>query len=161
MENKTVLHGQHKKNGAILVNFAGWQMPLHYGSQIQEHHVVRQDSGLFDVSHMLAVDIAGENAIHYLSFLLANNPQRLIPGKALYTCMLNNVGGILDDLIVYQLSEQVYRVVINAGNRLSDLDWMKKQTQHFSSISILERTDLAIIAIQGPHAILKANNAFD
>jgi len=74
MENKTVLHGQHKKNGAILVNFAGWQMPLHYGSQIQEHHVVRQDSGLFDVSHMLAVDIAGENAIHYLSFLLANNP---------------------------------------------------------------------------------------
>jgi len=136
MENKTVLHGQHKKNGAILVNFAGWQMPLHYGSQIQEHHVVRQDSGLFDVSHMLAVDITGENAIHYLSFLLANNPQRLIPGKALYTCMLN------------------------AGNRLSDLDWMKKQAQHFSAISIVERTDLAIIAIQGPHALSKANKAF-
>ena len=83
MENQTVLHRQHKKNGAILVNFAGWQMPLHYGSQIQEHHVVRQDSGLFDVSHMLAVDIAGETAVQYLSFLLANNPQRLIPGRAL------------------------------------------------------------------------------
>lgn len=160
MENKTVLHEQHKKNGAILVNFAGWQMPLHYGSQIQEHHVVRQDSGLFDVSHMLAVDITGENAIHYLSFLLANNPQRLVPGKALYTCMLNNAGGILDDLIAYQLSQQLYRVVINAGNRLSDLDWMKKQAQHFSAISIVERTDLAIIAIQGPHALSKANKAF-
>jgi len=160
MENKTVLHGQHKKNGAILVNFAGWQMPLHYGSQIQEHHVVRQDSGLFDVSHMLAVDIAGENAIHYLSFLLANNPQRLAQGKALYTCMLNNAGGILDDLIVYQLSQQLYRVVINAGNRLSDLEWMKKQAQNYSSLSIVERNDLAIIAIQGPHAISKASKAF-
>ncbi len=161
MENKTVLHGQHKKNGAILVNFAGWQMPLHYGSQIQEHHVVRQDSGLFDVSHMLAVDITGENATDYLSFLLANNPQRLTPGKALYACMLNTEGGILDDLIIYQLSQQQYRVVINAGNRQSDLDWMKKQAQHFSSISLLERTDLAIIAIQGPHAPSKANKAFD
>lgn len=161
MENKTVLHGQHKKNGAILVNFAGWEMPLHYGSQIQEHHVVRQDSGLFDVSHMLAIDIAGENALHYLSFLLANNPQRLIPGKALYTCMLNTDGGILDDLIAYQLSKQLYRVVINAGNRQSDLDWMKKRAQDFHSISIVERTDLAIIAIQGPHAISKASNAFN
>ncbi len=161
MENKTILHGQHKKNGAMLVNFAGWHMPLHYGSQIQEHHVVRQDSGLFDVSHMLAVDITGENAIHYLSFLLANNPQRLIPGKALYTCMLNTDGGILDDLIVYQLSEQLYRVVINAGNRQSDLDWMKKTAQDFTSISILERTDLAIIAIQGPYAITKASPAFN
>lgn len=161
MENKTVLHGQHKKNGAILVNFADWQMPLHYGSQIQEHHVVRQDSGLFDVSHMLAVDITGKNAIHYLSFLLANNPQRLIPGKALYTCMLNHDGGILDDLIVYQLSEYLYRIVINAGNRQSDLDWMKKRAQDFTAIAIVERTDLAIIAIQGPHAITKASKAFN
>lgn len=150
-----------KKNGAILVNFAGWQMPLHYGSQIQEHHVVRQDSGLFDVSHMLAVDISGKNAIHYLSFLLANNPQRLIPGKALYACMLNNSGGILDDLIIYQLAEQLYRVVINAGNRQSNLDWMKKWAQDFTSVSIMERTDLAIIAIQGPHAISKASKALN
>lgn len=161
MENKTVLYGQHKKNGAILVNFAGWQMPLHYGSQIQEHHVVRQDSGLFDVSHMLAVDISGENAIDFLSFLLANNPQRLIPGKALYSCMLNNAGGILDDLIIYQLSKQLYRIVINAGNRQSDLDWMKTQAKQFTSISIVERYDLAIIAIQGPHALSKANKAFN
>lgn len=161
MENKTVLHGQHKKNRAILVNFAGWQMPLHYGSQIQEHHIVRQDSGLFDVSHMLAVDIAGENALRYLSFLVANNPQRLTPGKALYTCMLNDAGGILDDLIVYQLSKQRYRVVVNAGNRQSDLDWMKKQAQPFSSMTIVERTDLAIIAIQGPHALSKASQAFN
>jgi len=161
MENKTVLHEQHKKHGAILINFAGWQMPLHYGSQIQEHHVVRQDSGLFDVSHMLAVDITGKNAMDYLSFLLANNPQRLTPGKALYSCMLNNDGGILDDLIVYQLSEQRYRVVINAGNRQSDLDWMRKQAQNFSLLSIIEHTELAIIAIQGPHALTKANNAFN
>lgn len=161
MENQTVLHRQHKKNGAILVNFAGWQMPLHYGSQIQEHHVVRQDSGLFDVSHMLAVDIAGETAVQYLSFLLTNNPQRLIPGRALYTCMLNNDGCILDDLIVYQLSKHLYRLVINAGNRQSDLDWMKKQVHDFPSTSIVERTDLAIIAIQGPHAITKSVKAFN
>ena len=161
MENKTILYEQHKKKAALLVNFAGWQMPLHYGSQIQEHHVVRQSSGLFDVSHMLAVDICGENALAYLSYLLANNPQRLVPGKALYTCMLNNTAGILDDLIVYQLSEQLYRIVLNAGNRQSDLDWINTHAKNFAPISIIERTDLAIIAIQGPQALAKANLAFN
>lgn len=161
MENKTILHGQHEQAGAIFVNFAGWQMPLHYGSQIQEHHMVRQSSGLFDVSHMLSVDISGASACSYLSHLLANNPQRLVPGKAFYSCMLNDSGGILDDLIVYQLTEHRYRMVVNAGNRQSDLDWMRTQAKNFMPISIVERTDLAMIAIQGPLALLKANNAFN
>lgn len=161
MENKTVLYEQHKKAGAMLVNFAGWSMPLHYGSQIQEHHVVRQECGLFDVSHMLGIDIFGEHASAYLSYLLANNPQRLAPGKALYTCMLNDNAGIVDDLIVYQLAQQRYRIVVNAGNRQADLAWLQHHAKNFASIAIVERSDLAIIAIQGPHAISKANNAFN
>jgi aminomethyltransferase len=161
MENKTILYEQHKKKAALFVNFSGWQMPLHYGSQIREHHVVRQSSGLFDVSHMLAVDISGENALAYLSYLLANNPQRLVPGKAFYTCMLNNTAGILDDLIVYQLSEQLYRVVLNAGNRQSDRHWINTHAKNFAPVSIVERTDLAIIAIQGPQALAKASKAFN
>jgi len=161
MENKTILYEQHKKKAALFVNFFGWQMPLHYGSQIQEHHVVRQSSGLFDVSHMLAVDVCGENALAYLSYLLANNPQRLTPGKAFYTCMLNDSAGILDDLIVYQLCEKRYRIVLNAGNRLSDLHWINIHAKNFAPISIVDRTDLAIIAIQGPQALTKATPAFN
>src|SRR5579862_1489424 len=99
MGQKTALYAQHQAAGAKFVDFAGWDMPLSYNSQIQEHHAVRQDSGVFDVSHMLAIDISGENALAYLSYLLTNNPQRLIPGKALYSCLLNHEGGILDDLI--------------------------------------------------------------
>lgn len=157
---KTILYTQHQAAGAKLVDFAGWDMPLQYHSQIQEHHAVRQDSGLFDVSHMLAVDISGKNSLAYLSYLLANNPQKLNPSKALYSCLLNYEAGILDDLIVYCLSTQRYRIVINAGNREQDLLWLNLQAKAFSDLLIEERHDLSILAIQGPHARQKSLAAF-
>jgi aminomethyltransferase len=161
MGKQTALYAQHQAAGAKLVDFAGWDMPLHYRSQLQEHHAVRRDSGLFDVSHMLAIDIYGINSIAYLSYLLANNPQRLTPGKALYSCLLNHEAGILDDLIVYQLSEKHYRIVVNAGNREQDLNWLHEQAKNFNKLIIEQRTDLSIIAIQGPHARHKAHTAFN
>jgi aminomethyltransferase len=161
MGKRTVLYKLHQAAGAKLVDFAGWDMPLQYHSQLQEHHAVRQDSGVFDVSHMLAIDISGENALNYLSYVLANNPQRLIPGKALYSCLLNHEAGILDDLILYQLSEQRYRIVVNAGNREQDSAWLQEQAKKFNALVIKERPDLCIIAIQGPNAREKAQAAFN
>lgn len=160
MGEKTPLYTKHQTAGAKLVDFAGWDMPLYYRSQIQEHHAVRQDSGLFDVSHMLAIDISGKNSLAYLSYLLANNPQKLQPGKALYSCLLNEQGGILDDLIVYQFSELHYRIVVNAGNRVPDLNWLHKQAERFSDLIIQARPDLSILAIQGPNARQKSLAAF-
>jgi aminomethyltransferase len=124
-------------------------MPLHYGSQIQEHHQVRQHAGLFDVSHMGVVDLQGNEATSYLRFLLANNVDRLTSGKALYTCMLNEAGGVIDDLIVYKIQDDFYRIVINAGRREKDLAWMRMQAQDFSA-TLTERNDLVMLALQGP-----------
>ncbi|MDQ8039289.1 MAG: glycine cleavage system aminomethyltransferase GcvT [Rickettsiella sp.] len=160
MGKKTILYQQHQKDGAKLVDFAGWEMPLHYSSQIKEHHGVRKDSGIFDVSHMLAIDINGDSALAYLSKLLANNPQRLTPGKALYSCLLNDDAGILDDLIVYQLYEQHYRLVVNASNRIQDITWLHHQAKAFQNLTIKKRDDLSIIAIQGPNARAKSHTAF-
>lgn len=148
----TPLHPQHQEAGAKLVDFAGWDMPLHYGSQLEEHHQVRRNAGVFDVSHMAIVDVQGSDASAYLRYLLANNIDRLAqPGKALYTCMLNEQGGIIDDLIIYYVAPNRYRLVVNAGTRTKDLAWMAKQAQGFT-VDITERTDLAMLAIQGPNA---------
>ena len=160
MGKKTALYSEHKRAKAKLVDFSGWEMPLYYSSQLKEHHAVRQDCGMFDVSHMLAIDICGNSSLAYLSKLLANNPQRLNSGKALYSCLLNNDGGILDDLIVYQLSEYYYRIVVNAGNRQQDLAWLHQQRESFNNLVIKERDDLSIIAIQGPHAREKSHATF-
>lgn len=160
MGNHTALYEQHQQDGAKLVDFAGWDMPLHYGSQLEEHNIVRNDAGMFDVSHMLAVDIKGADAMNYLRYLLANDVAKLQPSKALYTCMLNEQAGIIDDLIVYYLAPESYRIVVNAGTRQKDLAWLRKQSEKFS-ITIQERTDLAIVAIQGPQAREKANSVFN
>ncbi len=149
MGKRTPFYELHLNANAKIVDFAGWDMPLHYGSQLQEHHQVRQDAGMFDVSHMGVVDINGTEATAYLRFLLANDVDRLVPGKALYTCMLNEQGGVLDDLIVYKVNDNAYRVVINAGTREKDLAWMRKQLTPFAA-EMTERTDLAMLAIQGP-----------
>lgn len=159
MSNHTSLYEQHLQSGGKMVDFAGWDMPLHYGSQLEEHHRVRQDAGMFDVSHMAAVDITGSDAKKFLRYLVANDVEKLYPGKALYTCMLNEQGGIIDDLIVYYLDANRYRVVVNAGTRQKDLAWMQKQASQFD-IVIKERTDLAIVAIQGPQARIKATEVF-
>lgn len=149
MGKRTPFYELHAKANAKIVDFAGWDMPLHYGSQIQEHHQVRQHAGMFDVSHMGVVDLHGKESTAYLRHLLANDVDRLTQGKALYTCMLNEQGGVLDDLIVYKINPEFYRIVINAGTREKDLAWMKKQSANFD-ISLTERTDLAMLAIQGP-----------
>lgn len=149
MGKQTSLYDLHIKANAKIVDFAGWDMPLHYGSQIQEHHQVRMHAGMFDVSHMGIVDLHGPDATAYLRYLVANNVDRLTEGKALYTCMLNEHGGVIDDLIIYKISPDFYRIVINAGTREKDITWMKKQSSAFD-ISLTERTDLAMIALQGP-----------
>lgn len=151
MAKQTPFYDLHVKANAKIVDFAGWDMPLHYGSQIQEHHQVRQHAGMFDVSHMGVVDLHGGDAAAYLRRLLANNVDRLTEGKALYTCMLNGQGGVIDDLIVYKIAPDFYRIVINAGTREKDLAWMRVQGQSMD-IQLMERTDLAMLAVQGPEA---------
>jgi aminomethyltransferase len=146
---RTPFYDLHLKANAKMVDFAGWEMPLHYGSQIQEHHQVRQHAGMFDVSHMGVVDLHGVEVAPFLRRLLANNIDRLADGKAFYTCMLNEKGGVIDDLIVYKLSDQDYRIVINAGTREKDIAWMRMQAEAFD-LTLTERTDLAMLAVQGP-----------
>ncbi len=160
MGHKTPLYQKHLQAGGKMVDFAGWDMPLHYGSQLEEHHQVRQDAGVFDVSHMTIVDVEGEQAYDFLRWLVANDVSKLKEvGKALYTCMLNEQGGVVDDLIVYKLGEQRYRLVVNAGTREKDIAWIKKQSKNFS-VQLQVRTDLTILAIQGPQAIAKVEGVF-
>lgn len=149
MSKRTPFYDLHVEANAKIVDFAGWDMPLHYGSQIKEHHQVRQHAGMFDVSHMGVVDIHGKDTAAYLRRLVANNVDRLAEGKALYTCMLNERGGVIDDLIIYKIQQDFFRIVINAGTREKDLAWMHMQAESFD-MTITERTDLAMLAIQGP-----------
>ncbi|MBR9827897.1 MAG: glycine cleavage system aminomethyltransferase GcvT [Oceanospirillales bacterium] len=157
MGHKTALHAQHHALGAKLVDFSGWDMPLHYGSQVEEHHKVRQSAGMFDVSHMTIVDVSGAQARSYLRHLLANDVATLKQkGKALYSAMLNEQGGVIDDLIVYLMTEpdasgEWYRVVVNCGTREQDLRWMADQAVRFD-VALTEQPELAMIAIQGPKA---------
>ncbi len=151
---KTALHDAHEQLNARMVDFAGWHMPLHYGSQIEEHNVVRNTAGVFDVSHMLPVDFTGAESMGFLQFLLAGDVARLAEdGKALYTVMLNDHGGILDDLIVYRIRDGHYRVILNAGSAPSDVEWIEAQASGNVVISV--RHDLNILAVQGPQAVAK------
>ena len=147
----TPLIDAHRKAGAKLVDFAGWEMPLHYGSQIEEHHAVRRNAGMFDTSHMLAIDVEGPGARALLSRALANDVGRLAqPGRALYSCMLNERGGILDDLIVYFLREGLFRVVVNAATAEKDLAWLGALAA--GTAQLRPRREQAMIAVQGPQA---------
>jgi aminomethyltransferase len=149
---KTALYDTHVEQGAKIVDFGGWDMPLHYGSQIEEHHAVRRDAGMFDVSHMGVVDVRGVRVREFLQNLLANDVGRLrTPGKALYSCMLLPSGGVIDDLIVYFLSDTWFRLVVNAGTRNKDLLWIRRHAAAFG-VTVLEHHDLAMIAVQGPNA---------
>jgi len=152
MTQKTVLNETHRALGAKMVDFGGWDMPLNYGSQLEEHHQVRRDAGMFDVSHMTVVDLRGARTREFLRHLLANSVDKLkVSGKALYSCMLNERGGVIDDLIVYFLTEDFFRVVVNASTRDKDLAWIEKQAQAFA-VKVTERADLSMIAVQGPNA---------
>ena len=161
MSQKTPLHPSHLQASAKMVDFAGWDMPIHYGSQITEHEIVRNDAGMFDVSHMTVVDVSGADSAPYLRYLLANDIARLTTeGKALYSCMLNESGGIVDDLIVYWLGGENYRVVINSATRDKDMGWLNLQANRFSSLTLNERDDVAMIAVQGPNACERALTLF-
>jgi aminomethyltransferase len=161
MGSKTPLYDAHVEAGAKIVDFGGWDMPLHYGSQLEEHHAVRRHAGAFDVSHMTVVDVSGSGARDFLRRLLANDVARLTAeGKALYSCMLNHEGGVVDDLITYYLGPGRYRVIVNAATRDKDLAWINEQSSAFD-VDILERPEVAMIAVQGPEARERAAAVID
>ena len=153
---RTPLYAAHVACGGKMVDFAGWRMPLHYGSQIAEHNAVRQQAGMFDVSHMTVVDVDGPGARALLERLVANDVGRLHEtGKALYGLLLNDAGGIIDDLIVYR-RETGYRAVVNAATRIQVLDWIASRNDE--GAEIVERA-LAMIAVQGPEAVRRFTSA--
>lgn len=160
--NTTPLNAVHRAAGAKMVDFGGWDMPVNYGSQIEEHHAVRGDAGMFDVSHMCVVDVKGANVRSFLRGLVANNVDKLqVPGKALYSCMLNEAGTVIDDLIIYFFSEDWFRIVVNAGTADKDIAWMEQRNQATNSgLTITQRRSgadaYALIAVQGPNARAKA-----
>ena len=152
MTQKTILNDTHRALGAKMVDFGGWDMPIHYGSQLDEHHLVRSDAGMFDVSHMTVVDLRGPRTRDFLRYLVANSVDKLKkPGKALYTAMLDERAGVIDDLIVYFMAEDFFRLVVNAATRDKDLAWIQKQAQAFQ-VQVQERPEFAMIAVQGPTA---------
>lgn len=160
MAQQTPLFEQHTQCGARMVDFHGWMMPLHYGSQLDEHHAVRSDAGMFDVSHMTIVDLKGSRTREFLRYLLANDVVKLTkPGKALYSGMLNASGGVIDDLIVYYFTEDFFRLVVNSATREKDLSWISQHAEPYA-IDITVRDDLSLIAVQGPHAQEKAASLF-
>jgi aminomethyltransferase len=161
MGKRTPLYDTHLARGARMVDFGGWDMPVHYGSQIDEHHAVRRDAGMFDVSHMAVVDLHGARTREFLRALLANDVAKLkTAGQALYTCMLNERGGVIDDLIVYFLAEGYFRAVVNAGTRDNDIAWMSRHAAQYG-VDVRERKDLAMVAVQGPAARQKAATLLD
>lgn len=152
MSKQTVLNARHRELGARMVDFGGWDMPIAYGSQIEEHHQVRRDAAMFDVSHMTVIDLHGAQVRPFLRRLLANSVDKLKkPGKALYSCMLNAEGGVIDDLIVYFLAENFFRLVVNASTRDQDMAWIEQQVVGFE-VEVRERPELSMIAVQGPNA---------
>lgn len=155
MTNKTVLHAKHIEAGAKMVDFYGWDMPINYGSQIEEHHAVRTNAGMFDVSHMTIVDVKGADAQAFLRRLVINDVAKLdVAGKALYTGMCNLEGGVIDDLIVYFFTDTDYRLVVNSATREKDLAWIAEQSAAFD-VTVTERPEFAMIAVQGPQAKAK------
>jgi aminomethyltransferase len=159
MTQKTIYNETHRAHNAKMVDFGGWDMPIHYGSQIDEHHQVRRDAGLFDVSHMSIVDLHGADVRPFLRKLIANSIDKLVkPGKALYSCMLDESGGVIDDLIVYFMSEDFFRVVVNAATREKDMAWIRRHAADFG-VEVKPRwDDFAMVAVQGPNARAKVQS---
>lgn len=158
---KTPLHASHVACGARMVDFHGWDMPLHYGSQLDEHHAVRQGAGMFDVSHMTIVDVLGAGGRQFLRRLLTNDVDQLRhSGRALYTCLCNERGGIIDDLIVYLRTPDNYRIVLNSATRDADLAWIQARAEGFA-VGLQERRELAMLAVQGPQAVERVMSVLD
>lgn len=158
---RTPFYQSHLENNGKIVDFSGWELPIHYGSQIAEHEAVRTDAGMFDVSHMVVTDIVGADSKAWLQKLLANDIAKAkTVGKAIYSAMLNDNGGVIDDLIAYRMNEAEtkYRIVSNAATRDKDLAQFNKVAKDFD-VTITERPELAMLAVQGPKAIEKLANA--
>lgn len=151
MSLHTPLFDVHKEAGGKLVEFAGWQLPVHYGSQVDEHHAVRKHAGMFDVSHMTIVDVTGSDARAWLRRLLTNDVAKLSTGRSLYSCLCNETGGVIDDLIVTCLGEGRYRMVVNAATRDKDLAWFDRQLN--GDVTISQPEAMAMLAVQGPEAV--------
>ncbi len=156
MSKQTPLYQAHVDHNAKLVDFSGYSLPIHYGSQIVEHKAVRDSAGMFDVSHMTIIDLQGD-VIPWLRTLLTNDVIKLKDGKALYTCMCTETGGVIDDLIVYRLQENRFRLIVNAATREKDLAWMESHKP--ANVELQEVTDTALIAVQGPDAVDLAHKA--
>lgn len=155
------LHAAHLAVGARMTALSGWEMPADYGDAIAEHQAVRQAAGVFDVSHLVTLEISGAGATPFLRELLANDVATLKrPGSTLYSCLLDDDGCILDDLIVHRISDGEFRLVANAGNAERDVRWMRQRiAQSGANVSLGTRNDLALFAIQGPQAIDRAMRA--
>lgn len=155
--SRTALFNAHQSLNARIVDFGGWALPVNYGSQIDEHHAVRNTCGVFDVSHMTVSDLNGQDVIPVLRSLLANDIDRAssIAGKALYSCMLNEQGGVIDDLIVYRMSDTHCRLITNASTNQKDMAWINEQIKNFN-VNFTEQKELALIAVQGPKAIAQS-----
>jgi len=155
MSKQTPLYQAHVDAGGKIVDFAGWELPIHYGSLVEEHKAVRSSAGVFDVSHMTVVDVTGADAQTFLRKLLTNDVAKLTLGSALYSCMCNEQGRVLDDLIVYKTGDNSYRVIVNAATRDKDLAWMAEQQS--GEVNIDTPADNVMLAVQGPDALEKAH----
>jgi len=151
---KTPLYHQHQALNGKIVDFGGWSLPVNYGSQIDEHHAVRNACGMFDVSHMTVSDLTGKNVLRMLGKVLSNDILKTkgVSGKAIYSCMLNESGGVIDDLIAYYINDEHCRLVTNAATNQKDMAWLEKHAKDFD-VDLKEKPELALIAIQGPSAL--------
>ena len=152
--NKTPLHNAHIQLGAKMVNFSNWEMPISYSSLIKEHNAVRNAAGIFDVSHMSVFDFDGGNQIAFFKKIFANDIKKIYKdNKAIYGALLNEEGGILDDLIIYHANNK-FRLVSNCSTREQNKQWLEKYAVEFG-VKVMERSDMGILAIQGPDALNK------
>lgn len=149
---KTVLFDRHEKLNAKIVDFAGFLMPVSYSSVNEEHLHVRNNVGVFDVSHMGEIEISGSNSLNLVQYLCSNDISKLKIGKAQYNCLTNDKGGIIDDLIVYRVESEKYLLIVNASNILKDWEWINKQNIKFNSLIVNLSDKLSLLAVQGPKA---------
>lgn len=157
MVKKTPLFETHVKGAAKFEDIAGFSLPMHYGSQMAEHQAVRTSAGMFDISHMSVVDVHGEDTTCWLRRLLTNDVGKLADGKAMYTCMCRENGGVIDDLIVYRLASDRYRLVLNPATRNKDMDWLEGHRP--AGVQFHEIEGTAMLAVQGPDAVRLAEAA--
>src|SRR5574344_3082469 len=154
MTKKTFLHDEQVKLGAKMTEFAGWVMPVSYSSIIEEHKTVRENVGMFDVSHMGEVFITGADSVDFLNKLVPQDISKLVDFKAVYCQLLNNNGGIIDDLIIYKLQDEKYLLIVNAARIDDDLNWMVRNSLGFDVKIDNQSHNYSLLAIQGPKAVL-------